>query len=89
MDEQLVLRLGQEALSTVLVVAGPLLLLAMITGLAVSVFQATTQLNEQTLAFVPKILVVLGGALLLGPWMMTYLVGFATRLLASLPSVIH
>lgn len=89
MDEGLVLRLGQEALTTVLMVAGPLLGLALLTGLAVSIFQATTQINEQTLAFVPKILAVLIGALLLGPWMMNYLVAFAVRLLGGLPGVIH
>lgn len=89
MDQELVLRLGQEALTTVLIIAGPLLALAMLTGLVVSIFQATTQINEQTLAFVPKILVVLGGALLLGPWMMAHMVAYTTRLLAGLPGVIY
>ncbi|MEX2355847.1 MAG: flagellar biosynthesis protein FliQ [Thermaerobacterales bacterium] len=89
MDNEMILRLGHEALITVLLVAGPLLALAMVTGLLVSVFQATTQLNEQTLAFVPKIFAVLAGALLLGPWMMTNLVSFTARLLNDLPSMIQ
>ncbi len=59
----MVLRLGRDALWTVLVVGAPMLGLAMVTGLVISVLQATTQINEQTLTFVPKILVVLAAGL--------------------------
>ena len=73
----------------VLLVAAPVLGLSMLVGLLVSLFQATTQINEQTLAFVPKIVAVLAAALLFGPWMMSTLVNYASRMLAMLPEVIR
>ncbi|MFO7246862.1 MAG: flagellar biosynthesis protein FliQ [Thermaerobacter sp.] len=87
MEAQLALRIGQEAVWMVLLVAAPVLGLSLAVGLLVSLFQATTQINEQTLAFVPKILAVLAAALLFGPWMMSTLVNYASRLLAMLPEV--
>lgn len=89
MEQQLALRLGQEALWMVLLVSAPVLGLSLLVGLLVSVFQATTQINEQTLAFVPKIVAVLGAGMLFGPWMLTTLVTYASRLLAALPDVIR
>ena len=87
MEQQLALRLGQEALWMVLLVSAPMLVLSLVVGLVVSIFQATTQINEQTLTFVPKIVAVLSAALLFGSWMMTTLVEYTTRLLAMLPEV--
>lgn len=89
MEQQLALRLGQEALWMVLLVSAPILGLSLLVGILVSLFQATTQMNEQTLSFVPKIIAVLGAALLFGPWMMNTLVNYSTRLLTSLPDVIR
>lgn len=89
MEQQLALRLGQEALWMVLLVSAPILGLSVLVGLLVSLFQATTQMNEQTLSFVPKILAVLGAALVFGPWMLSTLVEYSTRLLSSLPEVIR
>lgn len=89
MESQLALRIGQEALWMVLLVSAPVLGLSLLVGLVVSIFQATTQLNEQTLAFVPKIVAVLAAALVFGPWMMTTLVNYASRLLAMLPEVVR
>lgn len=89
MEAQLALRIGQEALWTVLLVAAPVLGLSMLVGLLVSLFQATTQINEQTLAFVPKIVAVLAAGLFFGPWMMSTLVNYASRMLAMLPEVIR
>lgn len=88
MEQQLALRLGQEALWMVLLVSAPVLGLSLLVGLLVSLFQATTQMNEQTLSFVPKILAVVGAALIFGPWMLGTLVNYSTRLLTSLPDFI-
>lgn len=76
MDQGMVIELGQRALLTVIMVAAPLLGLSLIVGLAVSIFQATTQIQEQTLSFVPKILAVLGGITLFGAWMLRVLIDF-------------
>ncbi|NLJ24110.1 MAG: flagellar biosynthesis protein FliQ [Firmicutes bacterium] len=84
MTELTIIQLAREALATVLLVAGPILALSLIVGLIVSIFQATTQIQEQTLAFVPKILTVLGATVVLGPWMLRVMIDFATRLLANM-----
>ncbi|HHV97741.1 MAG TPA: flagellar biosynthesis protein FliQ [Clostridiaceae bacterium] len=70
----------QQALLTVLYVAAPILLLSLIVGLIVSVFQAATQIQEQTLAFVPKILSVIAAILIFGPWMLNKLITFTRGL---------
>ncbi|HEY8449430.1 MAG TPA: flagellar biosynthesis protein FliQ [Bacillota bacterium] len=88
MDAQLALRLGQEALWMVLMVSAPILGLSLVVGLVISLLQATTQVNEQTLTFVPKIIAVWAAALLFGPWMLSRLVNYAVRLLSTLPDVI-
>lgn len=89
MTDELVVGLGREAMLTVLLVAAPVLGLALLVGLLVSVFQATTQINEQTLAFVPKILSVFIAVLLFGPWMFTTLTQFAAGLLGNLNGFIR
>ena len=60
MNEGMVIELGQQAMFTILILAAPMLILGLLVGLAVSIFQATTQIHEATLAFIPKIIVVLG-----------------------------
>lgn len=84
MSDATVVDLGREALVTVLLVAGPMLGLGLLVGLLVSVLQATTQIQEQTLTFIPKILAVLGAAILFGPWMLRVMTEFATRLLGNM-----
>jgi flagellar biosynthetic protein FliQ len=73
----------QETITLALTVAAPFLLGALVTGLSVSVFQAATQINEQTLTFVPKIVVVLGTFAVLFPWMFGQIVEFGTRLITN------
>jgi len=80
-----VINLGREALLTVLLVSAPMLILGTVVGLVISIFQATTQIHEQTLSFVPKIVAVLVAMVIFGPWMMTKLVDFTSNLLANLP----
>jgi flagellar biosynthetic protein FliQ len=88
MDAQQVLATGQNGLTTLLLVAAPILVVVLVVGLLVSIFQAATQINEATLSFVPKIVaavVVLGIA---GPWMMTTLVEYLRAMLLALPSAV-
>ena len=80
MDESWVIDLTKTTLQTMLMVAGPLLLITLVVGLIVSLFQAITQINEQTLTFIPKLLAIGGGLLILGPWMLRILVSFTTNL---------
>ncbi|HHT71624.1 MAG: flagellar biosynthesis protein FliQ [bacterium] len=89
MSEEFVLSLGRDALYTVLLVAGPLLLLSLFVGLIISVFQATTQIQEQTLSFVPKIVAVLLGLVLFGPWMLQIMREFTVRLVTAIPAVLR
>jgi len=76
MEQGLVMELAQKAIMTVLYVAAPMLGLSLLVGLAVSIFQASTQIQEQTLTFIPKILSVLGAIAIFGPWMLRVLIEF-------------
>ncbi|WP_409340962.1 flagellar biosynthesis protein FliQ [Paenibacillus sp. MBLB4367] len=84
MSAEFVIRLAGEAVYTVLKASAPMLLIGLVVGLIISVFQATTQIQEQTLAFVPKIVAVLLSILVFGPWILTTLVDFTFRLLDNL-----
>ncbi|MDX1670501.1 MAG: flagellar biosynthesis protein FliQ [Limnobacter sp.] len=88
MNSQTVLTLGQGALEAMLWVAGPLLIVALVVGLLVSIIQAATQINEMTLSFIPKMLGVFFVMVLLGPWMLSTLGDFSSRLIQSIPSLI-
>jgi flagellar biosynthetic protein FliQ len=89
MSEQFVIGVAQHAFITSLEIAGPLLACSLVVGMLVSIFQAVTQINEQTLSFVPKILVVGGALALLGPWMATTLVSYMVGTFNSLPQLAH
>jgi len=82
-----VIALAQGALMTTLMVAAPILVVSLVIGMLISVFQAMTQINEVTLTFVPKILAVFAALALFGPWSMRVLVGFTERLLGNLSVV--
>ena len=88
MDAQQVLTVGQQGLTLLLMVSAPVLLVVLVVGLLVSIFQAATQINEATLSFVPK--VVAAGAVLgiAGPWMLTTLVEYIQRTLMAIPSAV-
>ncbi|MBE6073340.1 MAG: flagellar biosynthesis protein FliQ [Selenomonas ruminantium] len=88
MSGDLVVQLGQEALFVVMLVSAPMLGLGLIVGLMVSVFQATTSIQEQTLAFIPKIIAVFVAILIFGPWMLRIMVEYLTNVLVNLPSYI-
>ena len=74
---------------TFYVLAAPMMGAALVVGLLVSVFQALTQINEQTLTFVPKILAVFAALLVAGPWLLNSLVGYTSGLFAMLPSMVR
>ncbi|MFS0672449.1 flagellar biosynthesis protein FliQ [Ornithinibacillus sp. 179-J 7C1 HS] len=84
MSSEFVLSLAEKGIYTILLITGPLLILALAVGLLVSIFQATTQIQEQTLAFIPKIVAVLVGLLFFGPWMLTTLIEFTADLFQNL-----
>lgn len=84
MSSEFVLSLAEKGIYTILLVSGPLLILALTVGLLVSIFQATTQIQEQTLAFIPKIVAVLVGLLFFGPWMLGYMVEFTVDVYKNL-----
>ncbi|WP_085992395.1 flagellar biosynthesis protein FliQ [Oceanobacillus senegalensis] len=84
MNSENVLAFAESSIYTLLQVTGPLLILAVVVGLLISIFQATTQIQEQTLAFVPKIIAVLVGVVVLGPWMLTTMVEFTMNIFQNL-----
>ena len=83
-----VIDLGRQALELTLLVSAPLFIAALVTGLIISIFQAATQINEQTLSFVPKLIATFIPLVLAGPWMITMLTEFIRRLFESIPSMI-
>jgi flagellar biosynthesis protein FliQ len=88
MDQDTVINLAAQAMSLAFKVAGPLLLGAMVVGLVVSIFQAVTQIQEQSLTLIPKIAVIAAIAVLLGPWMLDQLVAYTTNLYSAIPSLV-
>lgn len=88
MTEGMIIHIGREAVTTVLLVAGPMLILALGVGLLVSLFQATTQIQEQTLAFIPKIVAVLLAGIIFGPWMLRVLIEFTQGLFQNMLSAV-
>ena len=88
MTPQMVISIGREALTLVVLVAGPMLAFGLIVGLIVSVFQAVTQINEMTLTFVPKILAVALALLLFLPWMINMLTDFTRHMYNLIPSLV-
>jgi len=83
-EEEFIMYLTKEALYTTLLLAAPILIGSLLVGLLFSIFQATTQIQEQTLAFVPKIIAVMLIIVLFGPWMLKILNIFATNLFVNL-----
>lgn len=87
MTPEMVVTIGREALTTVLMVSAPLLLVALVVGLVISIFQAVTQINEMTLTFVPKILGVALALLIFLPWMINLLTDFARHMFELIPTL--
>ncbi len=88
MDEKMILDLYSQAMYVTLLVSAPMMLVAMIIGLIVAVFQATTQINESTLTFVPKLFAVFITMLLLGPWILQVLVEYTEGVFLNINNMI-
>ena len=88
MTPEHVVTVGRQALELMLVVSAPLLLVALAVGLAVSLLQAVTQINEATLSFLPKLVAVSATLLMAGPWMISMLVEYLQRVLTGIPQAI-
>jgi flagellar biosynthetic protein FliQ len=88
MDAQQVLTVGQQGLWMLLMVSAPVLLVVLVVGLVVSIFQAATQINEATLSFVPKVIAAVAVLGIVGPWMVTTLVEYIRRTLLAIPGAV-
>ena len=89
MSSDFALQIGREALFMVMMVSAPMLGLGLLVGILVSIFQATTQIQEQTLVFVPKIIATFVAILLFGPWILGMLVDYTREIFTSFNSVIR
>ena len=88
MTPGIVMEIGRQAIEVTVLLAAPILLGSLAIGLIISIFQAATQINEQTLQFVPKLIVAFVILIFAGPWMLQYLMDYITRLLGSIPQLI-
>jgi flagellar biosynthetic protein FliQ len=88
MTPESVITIGQQAVEITILVSAPLLLAALAVGLLVSIFQAATQINEMTLSFIPKLLVMFVVLVVAGPWMLNLLMDYTRRLFTSIPGLI-
>jgi flagellar biosynthesis protein FliQ len=89
MNEQMVVYLFREAFYTMILVSSPMLALSLIIGLIIAVFQAATSIQEVTLTFVPKIIIVAVVAVLTLPWMMEIMIGFTLTIFNQIPAMGH
>lgn len=89
MENEFVVEVVSQAIKVTLMLAAPMLLAALVVGVLVSIFQAVTQINEQTLSFIPKILVIIATLVIFSPWMMETMVTFTRELFISIPELIR
>lgn len=89
MTPETVMTIGSRALEITLMLAAPMLLVALVTGLIVGAFQAATQINEMTLSFIPKLIAISVALMIAGPWMLKVLVGYTRELFESIPGLIN
>ena len=87
MSPDTVINIGKKAVETVLLTSAPMLLSAMVIGLLISIFQAATQINEQTMTFIPKIVAVFLTLLVFGPWIIELLVTFTTGIITQIATI--
>ncbi|SNX55504.1 flagellar biosynthesis protein FliQ [Thermoanaerobacterium sp. RBIITD] len=88
MNPGVVLDIGREALMITMIISAPLLIISLLIGLIISIFQATTQIQEQTLTFVPKILAIFASIILFGPWMLTTMINYTQHLILNINNFI-
>ena len=88
MTPEFVMSMGYEAMKLALLLSAPMLLVALVTGLIISLFQAATQINEATLSFIPKLLAVFATAVIAGPWMLGLVLDYIRNLFSSIPQLV-
>ncbi|GAB3537590.1 flagellar biosynthesis protein FliQ [Noviherbaspirillum agri] len=88
MTPESVMTIGRQAMEVTLMVAAPLLLVALAVGLVVSIFQAATQINEMTLSFIPKLVGIFITLILAGPWMLTIMLDYMRQMFTSIPGMV-
>ena len=88
MNQDTVINLATQAMTLALKIAGPMLLLGLVIGLLVSIFQAVTSIQEQSLSFIPKIVGVAVLIVILGPWMLSHVISYAQNLYSSIPQMV-
>lgn len=88
MTPESVMTIGRTAMEITILVASPVLLVTLVAGLIISIFQAATQINDASLSFIPKILAVLATFAIAGPWMLTVMTDYMRRVLTGLPGII-
>ncbi len=89
MEQDLIINLGQATLKTTALIASPLLIGALVTGLIISVFQAVTQINEATLTFIPKMAIIAIIIILAGPWMLDVMTVYTTNLFENISEMVR
>ena len=89
MTPEAVIHIGKKAVETILLTSAPMLLAAMVIGLVISIFQAATQINEQTMTFIPKIVAVFLTLLIFGPWIIEMLITFTTDIITQIATIGH
>lgn len=88
MSPDLVIDLFSEAMFIVIAIVSVMIVPSLLVGLVISMFQAATQINEQTLSFLPRLLVTLAMMIIAGPWIMAWVLDFTTRLMINIPGMI-
>jgi flagellar biosynthesis protein FliQ len=88
MTPETIMSMGNQAIQVSLLLGAPLLLVALIVGLIISIFQAATQINEQTLSFIPKLLAVFATMVIAGPWMLNQMLDYIRTLFMSIPQLV-
>ncbi|MGZ3182383.1 MAG: flagellar biosynthesis protein FliQ [Telluria sp.] len=88
MNPETVMTMGRTAMEVTLMVAAPLLLVALIIGLVVSIFQAATQINEATLSFIPKLVGIFVALVVAGPWMLSVMLDYMRQVFTGIPGMI-
>lgn len=89
MSPDMAIQVSRDALTMVMLIAAPMLGLGLLVGVMVSIFQATTQIQEQTLAFIPKIIAIFVAILVFGPWMISLMVDYTREIFTNLPNMIR
>ncbi|MFC7514198.1 flagellar biosynthesis protein FliQ [Herbaspirillum sp. GCM10030257] len=88
MTPESIMTMGRQAMEVTMMVAAPMLLVALVIGLVVSIFQAATQINETTLSFIPKLIGIFVALVVAGPWMLTIMLDYMRQMFTNIPNMI-